>query len=842
MAGLDHAAVRQRLRAHGLVQGVGLRPWLWQQAHLLGVGGWVRNTGDGIDVLLHGPHEAVVRLREALRHPPAPARVDGIALLTDAEPSDPPLRPFAILPSTDGGLQARIGADQAVCEDCLAEMFTPGARRWRHAFTHCTRCGPRDSLIHRLPYDRPHTAMAPFPPCADCAAEMASPQARRFHDQTLSCPACGPRLWLQHADGRADIAPPEGDPVASAWALLRAGAIVAIQGMGGFQLCCDATQPQAVARLRAGKRRPSKPLAVMAANTASLAQWVEVRPAEADWLRRPERPIVLLPRRVLPPAALDGVAPGLAWLGAMLPATPLHHLLFHDAAGRPAGTDWLQQPRPELLVVSSGNVSGAPMAIAPAEALRELAGVADAWLMHDRAIVTRADDSVLRVRDDGSACLLRRARGFVPLPVRWAPLPADVADAPAPDVLAFGGDLKATLCLAQRQPDGHWQATVSAHQGDLSHPAVRQAMLGLADRWPQRLQGLHGPPGTFACDLQPDAFSTELAHRWATPTGRVQGVQHHHAHIAAVLAEHDARGEARRPVIGLALDGHGLGSDGQPWGGELLRVHGADVQRLGRLRPLPLPGGDAAAREPWRMGAAVLHLLGRHDDIATRWPRLPAAPALAAHLAHARHLPHTSSLGRVFDAAAALLGLLTHHGHEGDGPMRLESLAARSVQGLGLDGGCDDRFSTHFGDDTLAVLDTLMPQAPPRPGTGNTADTRLSELDPLPLLAWLADQARQPDTQRAWAATVFHLALAAGLAEWAAQACRDEGIDTVVLAGGCLANRLLDEALHAHLGARGLTVWRPELFPVGDGALSLGQAWVALQMQASQAPQASSSP
>ncbi|MBS0396829.1 MAG: carbamoyltransferase HypF, partial [Proteobacteria bacterium] len=454
--------------------------------------------------------------------------------------------------------------DSATCGACLEELFDPADRRYRYALTNCTDCGPRFTVVRALPYDRAQTSLAPFPLCADCEREYRAPGDRRFHAEATACPACGPRLAL------AGGAPGE-DPITGGLRLLRGGAILAVKGLGGYHLVCDAGNAAAVARLRERKHREEQPFALMAANAASVERYAELGAAERALIESPERPIVLLSRRGAAHTALPGVADGFDRLGVMLPYTPLQFLLFHEAAGRPAGTAWLAAPQPLTLVMTSANRHGEPLITDDAEARAALGGIADAWLGHDREIVTRCDDSVMRVRD-GSARFVRRARGAVP---RAVPLGRALAP-----VLGVGGHYKATACVTRAA-----EAFLSPHVGDLDLAATRRAL----DAAVAHLLALtEVRPAAVAHDLHPDFHSTRLAARlaaeWQVP---LVGVQHHHAHVAAVLAEHGHEG----PALGLALDGVGYGSDGAPWGGELLRVEGARCARLGHLRALPLVGG-----------------------------------------------------------------------------------------------------------------------------------------------------------------------------------------------------------------------------------------------------------
>jgi hydrogenase maturation protein HypF len=741
-----------RIRVTGVVQGVGFRPFVWRLARELGLAGWVRNDAAGVDILAAGAPAALVEFARRLRADAPPlARVDVVSVETTdifghAE--------FAILESAGGKVSTVIGHDTAICAACLAELFDPSSRRYRHPFITCTHCGPRYTVTRRLPYDRPQTSLAPFPFCPDCAREYADPADRRFHAETTCCPNCGPRLALQDAAGGLLL----GDPIAATVKLLRAGKIVAIKGLGGFHLACDARNVQAVAALRERKQREEKPFAVMVVDAAYCATYAKVGAGGTALLASPERPIVLLEKLPDTDALLPGCAPGLSEIGLMLPATPIQHLLFHDA--------------PELaLVMTSANPHGEPLVTGNAEACARLAGIADAFLLHDRDIVIRCDDSVRR----GDGSFIRRARGYVPRAIR---LPHAV-----PATLALGGWFKNTVCVTRGD-----EAFVSQHVGDLDNAA---ACGFFAETVEHLLSILEVAPERVAHDLHPDFHSTRFAQAFAAARGiPAVAVQHHHAHIAAVCAEHGIV----EPVIGLALDGVGLGGDGTAWGGELLRVAGAQCERLGHLRPLALPGGDAAAREPWRMAAAALHALGRHAEIVARFPDEAGATTVAAMLERGLNCPPTSSAGRLFDAAAGLLEVRRRASFEGQAAMLLEGLAA--MHGL------------------------AEPMA---------AGWRIENgvLDLLPLLADLADA---PQERRGVAAAQFHATLAAALADWAAQACAHTGIAAVAGAGGCFLNRVLSDALATEFSRRGIRFVTAQVLPPNDGGIALGQAWAASQM------------
>ena len=620
---------RQRLTVRGIVQGVGFRPFVYRLAQELSLSGWVRNDGAGVSIEAEGDTASLLTLQQRLRQEAPPrAQFDSLQI-EEIQPENAANDSFRILESqTDakGQFDAAIGPDAGICDNCLKELFDPANRRYRYAFINCTDCGPRYTIAKRLPYTREKTSMAGFTQCSNCQSEYDDPVQRRFHAEPNACPVCGPQLNLLDEKGDA-IA---GDPVTETLKRLQAGEIVAIKGLGGFHLACDARNPDAVARLRERKHREEKPLALMFASPAAIKDYVELSYGEAAQMMVPERPILLLPKRDACDDAFPDVAPGIAWLGVMLPYTPLHYLLFHEAAGRPDGTAWLSEACAHeqnlALVMTSANPHGEPLVKDNDEAVRRLQGIADAFLVHDREIVARCDDTVIRVQPSTQQSqFIRRARGYTP---RAIPLSQS-----GPDVLALGGLYKNTLCLTRRE-----QAFLSPHIGDLSNPAT---CLALEEAVEHLQHILEVQPKAIAHDKHPDFFSTHLAMRlseaWQVPA---IAVQHHHAHIAAVLAED----RVDEPVLGLALDGVGLGDDGSAWGGELLRVEGAQYERLGHLRQLAMPGGDRAAREPWRMGAAALHLLGRGDEIVERFADQAACrhaeSAAGGHHAFAHDLQH----------------------------------------------------------------------------------------------------------------------------------------------------------------------------------------------------------
>ncbi len=733
-----------RIRVTGIVQGVGFRPFVWRLAHELGLKGWVRNDAAGVEIHAEGENLDALMARLKAEAPPL-ARVDSVSSqAADIEDASD----FTILESGGGKVSTTIGHDTAVCPACLAELFDPKSRRWRHGFITCTHCGPRYTVTRRLPYDRPQTSLAPFPLCPDCQREYTDPADRRFHAETTCCPNCGPQLQLCDAEGHAI----PGDPISATLALLQAGQIVAIKGLGGFHLACDARNAAAVATLRERKQREEKPFAVMLTDGAACARYAKVGAGETALLEAPERPVVLLPKQPETDELLSGIAPGLAEIGLMLPVTPIQFLLFCEA--------------PEMaLVMTSANPHGEPLVMGNDEARQRLHGIADAYLLHDRDIVVRCDDSVRR-----AATFIRRARGYVPRAIK---LPTTGSS-----VLAVGGWFKNTICVTRGD-----EAFVSQHIGDLDNAA---ACGFFEESIAHLLHILDVEPAIVAHDLHPDFHSTRFAAAFAAERGiPAIGVQHHHAHIAAVCAEHGIV----ESVLGLALDGVGLGADGTAWGGELLRVEGGEFARLGHLFPLALPGGDVAAREPWRMAAAALHALGRGAEIAARFADEPAAGTVTTMLARGLNCPQTSSAGRLFDAAAGLLGIKPRASFEGQAAMLLEGLAVQHG-----------------------------PVAP----LANAWHIENRVLDLRPLLAQFCDV---DDGGRA--AALFHATLAAALVAWVAEAARHSGIKTIAAAGGCLLNQVLSAALQKGLAQQGLRLLLPRELPPNDGGLSLGQAWVA---------------
>ncbi|WP_437972637.1 carbamoyltransferase HypF [Sorangium sp. So ce295] len=759
---------RLALRVYGIVQGVGFRPFVYRCASALGLGGWVRNRPGGVEIEVQGPERSLHAFIADLTHEPsAPARVERIELEQRAEED---AGPFQILGSEAGsGARPSVPADLAVCEQCASEVDSETGRRRRYPFTSCAQCGPRYTILSGLPYDRARTTMDRFPMCPACAAEYADPSDRRFHAEPIACPACGPRVELVTAagdpmePGLRGSGSPDGALREAAAAVL-AGKVVAVKGLGGFHLLVDATSKDAVALLRRRKRRDAKPFAVMFGSLDAVRGACRVSPAEADALRGPEAPIVLL-RRLSPAAArvalADAVAPGTPRLGALLPYTPLHRLVL-ELVGRP-------------VVCTSGNLSDEPICTDTSDALERLGGIADLFLVHDRPIVRPLDDSVARFGPAGVE-LLRRARGFAPLP-----LPLRVA---APPILALGGHLKSTTALFF---DG--QVVVSQHLGD-AHTADGAALIERTALDLARLFRVR--PERIACDLHPDYAGSRIAEQLAAAfRAPLVRVQHHHAHVAACVAEHGLDG----PVLGLAWDGAGYGLDGALWGGEALVVDGASFRRAAHLRSFPLPGGERAMREPRRSALGLLwELLGEGArDHARAWFREAELGPLFSMLARGTGSPRTTSVGRLFDGVAALAGLRGAASFEGQAAMELECLAEAAGEQAGYP----------------------LPLRAGAPGMP-------AVLDFGPLIdAVLGD--RRDGVPPGVIAARFHAALV-DVAEALAAA---SGLGRVVLAGGCFQNALLAASIRERLAARGVEVFTPRLYPPGDGGLSLGQVLVA---------------
>jgi hydrogenase maturation protein HypF len=746
-----------------VVQGVGFRPFVWNLATRLGLGGLVCNTSGAVIIEVEGDRHALDAFAVAL-HEDAPrlARIDSV----EWEPLEATgERGFRIVESraVDGDYQP-IAPDAATCPECVDDILNPADRRHGYAFTNCTNCGPRFTIIEDIPYDRPLTTMRHFAMCPACTKEYEDPANRRFHAQPNACPACGPRLWYADALG----AECHGDPIDLAAAAIARGAIVALKGLGGFQLCCDANDDVAVQRLRDRKHRPAKPFAVMCSDVTAARDLCRVSHAEAALLEGSVRPIVLLHHRNRGDAMVAAsVAPGLEELGVMLPYTPVHHLLLRATR--------------RLLVMTSGNVTEEPIAKDNDEAVERLGHIADAFLLHDREIYARYDDSVVRVVD-GTARMIRRARGYCPLPVR--------IDTGQEQVLALGAHLKNTFCVLNGG-----NAFTGPHIGDLDSPRT----LGHHDEALRTyLRLFRTKPATVAADLHPDYASTRIAERWWDSGTRAVRVQHHHAHIASVLAEHGLRGA----VLGVAFDGVGLGPGNAIWGGEFLLCDERAYRRAGHIAPVRQPGGDACAREGWRMAIAYLAAARELGSEPPAWfDGADGVPSqrqwrLVSRLATSETAPITTSAGRLFDAVASLLGVAHVSTFEAEAAMRLEALA------------------TSAGD--LAGVEHLDISLEGEPLV----------LDTVGLVQSLC-RARQRGRPVAELAAIFHEGLARGIASMCARLSTDLGVGRVALSGGVFQNALLLNRVERLLRERDLLVYTNEQVPANDGGISLGQALVA---------------
>lgn len=750
--------VRSRAHVSGLVQGVGFRPFVWREATRRCLTGWVGNDAAGVVLEVEGPADAIASLLDALTRPPPLARVDEVRHEGVPVSGDPA---FVVRTSdTLGARRALVSPDTATCPDCLRELHDPADRRAGYPFVNCTNCGPRYTIVQAVPYDRSRTTMAPFALCARCQAEYDDPADRRFHAEPVCCPACGPRLVLLDGAGHAV----GSDPVADAVRALRAGSVVAVKGLGGYHLAVDARQETAVGTLRRRKHREDRPFALMVADLEAARDLCDVGEEEQTLLTSAARPIVLLARRTGGGAVAPSVAPGSPTLGLMLPYTPLHTLLV-EAFGGP-------------VVLTSGNMSDEPIAFDDADARRRLASVADVFLVHDRAIRTRVDDSVTKVVR-GRAVPIRRSRGHVPSPLA---LPRE---SPAP-VLACGSALKNTFCVA-RGP----HAFVSHHVGDLDDYSTLQSYLdGIAHL--TRL--LDVDPTVVAHDLHPDYPST----RYALGLSGVDlvAVQHHHAHIASCLADN---GVAER-VIGVAFDGVGLGTDGTVWGGEFLLADLAGFTRAAHLAQVPMPGGDAAARQPWRMALAHLHAAYDGDP--------PEGTAVAARqgrrwqqvrsvLEAGVNAPLTSSAGRLFDAVSSLLGVRDAITYEGQAAIELEHLA-----------------------DPAETGSYAVPVTP-----GEAAQVEVGALV----------RAVSEDLLRGTSVPVLAARFHNALADLVLDVCRSlrgqHALSTVALSGGVFQNSRLLHGCLDRLEGSGFTVLTHRQVPPNDGGISLGQAAVAVEAQ-----------
>ena len=766
------AMQRRAIEVRGIVQGVGFRPFVYNLAARHHLCGFVRNQAGRVLIEVEGEPSALdCFLAELAGRPPPLARIEALSWEPRAPCGD---RDFRIEASAAGPADAVfISPDVAACPDCLAELFDPGDRRFGYPFLHCTNCGPRLTIITGAPYDRARTTMAGFRMCAACRAEYDDPANRRFHAQPTACPACGPQLRLLDANGEPL---PAADPLAAFAAALLAGQIGAMKGLGGFHLACDARSAAAVGELRRRKHRDEKPFAVMVPDTATAASLCELGAAERELLQSPQAPIVLLRKRADPGAdaprlaeIADNVAPGNPCLGLMLPYTPRHHLLLRAVGGIP-------------LVMTSGNRSDEPIAYRN-DAAEKLSGIADLFLTHDRPIHVRCDDSVTRVID-GVELPVRRSRGYAPRPV---PLPFDC---PAPG-LAVGGQLKATFALGAGR-----QVFLSHHLGDLDHFEAFRAFEADLSLY-QQLVGI--TPAWVAGDLHPDYATTGYARSRCAEMGTpLLAVQHHHAHMAACMAENGLT----EPVIGVTFDGTGYGTDGAVWGGEFLTGDYRRVRRAAHLRYVAMPGGEQAIREPWRM--ALAHLLDAgHTGSRLRVSVSPDAERVVRLLlARKVNSPPTSSVGRLFDAVAALAGVRDRVSYEGQAAVELESLAASVPAAAGA-----------YPFEVVA---------------GGEADPLVVDTRPV-IRAVVAET--EDDTPAPAIARRFHSTVVEVIADVCGRLRAGTGLDAVVLSGGVFLNALLTSETCARLARAGFRVYRHRLVPPNDGGLALGQAAVAAAQQ-----------
>ncbi|WP_051305826.1 carbamoyltransferase HypF [Desulfogranum mediterraneum] len=766
------------IQIKGMVQGVGFRPYVYRLAHALGLSGTVANSGDGVEIMATGRAAAMASFIQRLpREAPPMARISSLSV-TERPQQDAQPRFTIIASAHNHKATVQITPDTATCPDCLREILDPSDRRHGYPFTNCTNCGPRFTIIKEVPYDRPLTSMAAFRQCRRCAAEYNDPLDRRFHAQPNACPECGPQLSWHDQQGRLI---PEEKSLDAAARALAAGRILAIKGLGGFHLAVDATSTEAVERLRRAKKRPDKPLAIMVASTELAARYCRISATEQTLLNSAQRPIVLLEKKVRYPTTVplaDNLARGLGVLGVMLPYTPLHALLLNNPAAPPA------------LVMTSGNLGGEPICTGNQEALERLSGLADHFLLHNRDIITRVDDSVARVMNQRPR-LLRRARGYAP-----APLPLAAATG---DILACGGAMKNSFCIVRDN-----QAYLSQHIGELTSPAC-------LDFYTQSIAHLQAvlecTPPAVACDLHPDYASSRHA---ATLQLKPHLIQHHHAHTAAVMAEHglDSR------VFSIILDGTGLGHDQTIFGGELYLADRRHYQRQGHLSLFRLPGGDKAAQEPWRMGLALLHSANKlsfdaEEELPTPLRGIPREHRriLGQMLERRINSPLSSSCGRLFDGVAAMLGLCLEASYEGQAAMTMEARAARFAAGQPR--------RTEQADRAYPV--EISPGPPPLMlETGSLVNQILADLEASLSLDEICYR--------------FHGWLIRGFCRLLEQASREtdpESPRQVVLSGGCLQNKILLEGFTARLGRLGFTVYSGEAVPVNDGGLSLGQAYIA---------------
>lgn len=766
----------ETIRVRGQVQGVGFRPTVWRLARDCALRGDVCNDAEGVLIRVWGSVAAVDDFVRRLQNEPPPlARIDRIersSIAAQAIPSD-----FSIRDSVAGAVQTGVAPDAATCSECLQEILDPENRRYRYAFTNCTHCGPRLSIVRRIPYDRRNTSMAPFTQCPACQAEYDNPADRRFHAQPNACPACGPRLWLENARHEAVDVSGARDAIDAARSLIEQGHIVAVKGIGGIHLACDAGNNAVVEELRQRKRRYRKAFALMARDVAMIRQYARVNADEQILLESKAAPIVILD--AIPGTLAEQLAPAQHTLGFMLPYTPLHHLLMQDMS------------RP--VVLTSGNLNDEPQCTGNDDAKERLQQIADYWLLNDRDIVNRLDDSVVRFTD-GRPQMLRRARGYAPESV---PLPGGFEQAPA--VLAMGAELKNSFCMLK---DG--EAILSQHMGDLEDAHTLsdyQQHLGLY----RNLFDFH--PQIIAVDLHPNYLSTQVGHSQASAAGiDLIEVQHHHAHIASCMAEHGLPIETP-PVLGVALDGLGFGQDGTLWGGEFLLADYTGFERLACFSPVPMPGGTQAMREPWRNTYAQLSTFIGWENVLSEYGELDIVQFLESKplktldtmMEKGINSPRASSCGRLFDAVAAAVGVCRETvAHEGQAAIELESLATPV-------------FANEVSQ--AYTCDRIADGASQRLGWATLWHDLLTDL--------------KQGTEPALTAARFHYGMIRAVVDLVTDLGQKNNIQTVVLGGGVFQNRLMLEGVSACCREAGFRVIYPERVPANDGGIALGQAVVA---------------
>ena len=746
-------ALRLRVHIQGIVQGVGFRPFVYQLAHHHRLNGYVANTPKGVEIEVEGGQEALQHFLQEL-----PKTAPPLATITQIDTEELPAANyinFEIKSSEEGEERAAlISPDTATCNDCLRELFDQQDRRYLYPFINCTNCGPRYTIINDIPYDRPKTSMAVFTMCNDCSREYYDPMDRRFHAQPNACWSCGPRVWLADGEGE-DLGITK--PISEAADLLNQGAILAVKGLGGFHLAVDATQKEAVERLRWRKGREEKPLALMSSTLEEIETYAFIGENERQLLTSAKRPIVIVPKR---PGNIiaSQVAPRNRYFGVMLPYTPLHHLLFaHPFVA---------------LVMTSGNISEEPIAIDNLEAVERLGKIADYFLFHDRDIILRSDDSILRIVT-GRTRQLRRSRGYVPVPI--------FLRKPVPEVLALGGELKGTICLTKEN-----RAFVSQHIGDLENLETLEFLEQTVDHL-QRV--LEVGPRLLVHDRHPDYLTTQVAE--AQDELPTLAVQHHHAHVVSCMAEHGLKGK----VLGLALDGTGYGEDGAIWGGEILLADEKNYQRLAHFEYVPMPGGAKAIKEPWRMAVAYLwatfggEIFQNELPLSRKWD-LGQIEVLVQMMQRGLNSPLTSSCGRLFDGVAALAGLRDSIAYEGQAAIELEQCLEETTE----------KYKYEFREVAEKIL--LSPTAIFR----QVYEDAVSGVGP-PLISGK-----------------FHQTLIEMFAEVSLYLCKLHGLSRVVCSGGVFQNIFLLENLEKWLAGSGLEVYTPELIPANDACISLGQA------------------